>query len=77
MSKHHASPSPTVVGLLFCAASTVLALTASARAELYGIGRGLNADTFYQIDTSTGAATPLFSFSNVGTRRRFTWRTTR
>jgi hypothetical protein len=71
MSKRHASPSPTVVGLLFCAVSTVLALAASARAELYGIGRGLNADTFYQINTSTGAATPLFSFSNVGTTATF------
>ncbi len=38
-----------------------------ARAELYGIGRGLNVDTFYQLNTTTGAATPLFSFSNVGT----------
>lgn len=59
---------------LFARASSILSLlltapflAESARAELYGIGRGLSTDTFYQINTSTGAATPLFSYSNVGT----------
>lgn len=72
MSQRLASSSSSAVVLsLVGAAVTVLAITATVRAELYGIGRGISTDTFYQINTSTGAATPLFSFSNVGTTGTF------
>ncbi len=53
-------------------ALALLSIPAAARADnLYGIGRGISTDTFYQINTSTGAATPLFSYSNVGTTGTF------
>lgn len=64
-------PSPAVVRPLLAAAAACLSITAPVRAELYGIGRGISTDTFYQINTSTGAATALFSFSNVGTTGTF------
>lgn len=42
-------------------------LATGTKAELYGIGHGIQSDTFYQINTATGAATPLFNFGNAGT----------
>jgi hypothetical protein len=55
-----------VAGLIAVIGAHSLSVS-TAKAELYGIGHGISADTFYQIDTSTGAATPLFSFGNAGT----------
>jgi len=70
MSKRHASPSPTVVGLLFCAVTTVLALAASARAELYGIGRAQRRHVLpnQHLDRRR---TRCSAFSNVGTTATF------
>jgi hypothetical protein len=67
----HSFRNPSGLLCATCAIFSVLALTGTARGELYGIGRGLNFDTFYEINTSTGAATPLFSFSNAGTDGTF------
>jgi hypothetical protein len=44
-----------------------LALPVEATTELYGVGRTLAGDVFYQINTTTAQATPLFSFGNAGT----------
>jgi hypothetical protein len=49
----------------------MLSIAAVVRAELYGVGRGIGIDTFYQINTTTGLATPLFSFSYAGTTATF------
>ncbi|MCC6661806.1 MAG: hypothetical protein IT437_13075 [Phycisphaerales bacterium] len=65
----HRAP-PHVLPLLIPALA-LLSVNAAVRADLYGIGRGIGADTFYQINTATGAATPLFSFSNAGTTSTF------
>jgi hypothetical protein len=39
----------------------------SEASNLYGVGRTLAGDVFYQIDTTTAQPTPLFSFGNAGT----------
>jgi hypothetical protein len=62
---------PSFTAPLLAALFAVLWVAAPARADLFGIGRGISTDTFYQINTATGAATPLFSFSNVGTTATF------
>ncbi|MBS1706527.1 MAG: PEP-CTERM sorting domain-containing protein [Armatimonadetes bacterium] len=47
--------------------SLLFALCGSAVADdLYGVSHGSTLDTFYQINTTTGAATALFSFSSNG-----------
>jgi hypothetical protein len=40
----------------------LIALSAVANAQLYGVGHVSGNNTFYQIDTTTGAATALFSY---------------
>lgn len=64
-------PSSPIVRRSLAAVLASLPISAAARADLYGIGRGISTDTFYHINTATGAATPLFSFSNVGTTGTF------
>jgi len=48
----------------FAAAAAVVA----AQAPLYGVGAGSAGFVFARIDTSTGAATPLFNFTVTGSR---------
>ena len=74
MSQRHVSQrhAPSRVVLPFLAAALgLLSAAGTARADLYGIGRGISTDTFYQINTATGAATALFSYSNIGTTASF------
>jgi hypothetical protein len=58
-----------ILGVTF--AAVACSATASFATTLYGIGRTLNADVFYQIDTTSGAATPLFGYGNAGTTGTF------
>lgn len=60
----HRCPSRIVLGGVVLGA---LAAPAGAVTNLYGVGRTLAGDVFYQIDTTTAQATPLFSFGNGGT----------
>lgn len=71
MSHRHAPSAAIVLVVLPALFAVSLGIVSTARAELYGIGHGISTDTFYQINTATGAATPLFSFSNVGTTGTF------
>ncbi|MCE9558753.1 MAG: PEP-CTERM sorting domain-containing protein [Armatimonadetes bacterium] len=43
--------------------STLFAIAATSQAQLYGVGRSSAGFDFYQINTTTGAASSLFSFN--------------